>query len=448
MNFSLLLRSSTLFGGVVLSSSLLAQTLIKDENGLVTGICALEVDGTTYNVRFESGSDGSYDSVFGSNTPTFLNNSAGALSAIEEIAGVLNSTNPPSSLSGFQDPHTEIRVPYELKELSDSCYAPDNSLDAVAYTYRQNFADPAGEWFDASPTCYNRATTSAQNQHVVFTQSPSVNGVTYDCSGKATGITSLSYGGLEFKVAFTDGTYNDLYAIKDPYFLGEEDSADGMADALQNLLNSETPTPRLNTAHYSDALSVPHTRVHPDYPENFIASRTGYNSTDDIWQRYGDITTSRDSLWNQHAVFTLLGPAAELFDADDCAQVAGTDAIHWRDAQGDYGFCEEIEYLDVTEELDGSFTLIGTGTEDKGCVLNFDYSFTIAEDKLSASGQDTISPHDMELVRTREQHCFVGLWTAADEVWVGHYSSSIFGITPVPPGVLWLITQGAEVDEE
>ena len=448
MNFSLYLRSSTLLGGLVLSSSLLAQTLIEDENGLVTGICALDVEGTTYNVRFESGADGSYDSVFGSNTPTFLNNSAGASSAIEAIVGVLNSTNPPSSLSGFQDPWTEIRVPYQLKELSDSCYAPDNSLDLVAYTYRQNFADPAGEWFNAAATCYKRAATSALNQHVVFTQTPSSNGVTYDCSGKATGITSLSYGGLEFKVAFTDGTYDDLYPIKDPYFLGDEDSADGMADALQNVLNSETPTPRLNTEHFSDLLSVPHTRVNPNTPENYIASRTGYNSTDDIWQRYGDITTERDNLWNQHAVFTLIGPAAQLFNADDCAQVAGTNAIHWRDAQGDYGFCEELEYLDVTEELDGSFTLIGTGTEGTGCTESFDYSFTIAQNKLSASGRDTITPHDMELVRTREQHCFVGLWTASDEVWVGHYSSSIFGITPVTDGMLWFITQGTKVDEE
>lgn len=151
-----------------MSSTLLAQTLVKDENGFITGVDALEVDGATYNIRFETGSDGSYDSVFGSNTPTFLNNSTGARSAIEVIVGVLNSTNPPSSLSGFQAPWTEIRVPYELKELSESCYAPDNSLDAVAYTYRQNFADPAGEWFNAAPTCYRRAAASAQNQHVTF----------------------------------------------------------------------------------------------------------------------------------------------------------------------------------------------------------------------------------------------------------------------------------------
>ena len=444
MGFQIRRLSLTFFGAVVLSSSSVAQTLIEDENGLVTGICALEVKGATYNVRFESGSDGSYDGVFGSNTPTFLNNPTGASSAVEAIADVLNSTNPPSSLSGFQDPWTEIFVPYELKELSESCYEPDNSLDAEAYTLRQNFADPAGEWFDAGPTCYRRASANDLAQHVVFTQTPSANGVTYDCSGKATGITSLSYGGLEFKVAFTDGTYNDLYAIKDPYFLGDEDSADGMADALQNLLNSETPTPRLNTVHHSEVLSVPHTRT----PEEFKASRARYDETDDIWERSGDTALSLDLVWNQHAVFTLIGPAAELFDADDCAQVAGTNAIHWKDAQGDYGFCEELEYLDVTEELDGSFTLIGTGTEGKDCISNFDYSFTIAKDRLSASGQDTITPHDMELVRTSEQQCFVGLWTAGDQVWVGHYSTSIFGITALPPGVLWFITKGTQVDEE
>lgn len=56
---------------------------------------ALEVDGATYNVRFETGSDNSYDSVFGSRTPVFLNNSTGARTAIDAIAGILNSTTSP-----------------------------------------------------------------------------------------------------------------------------------------------------------------------------------------------------------------------------------------------------------------------------------------------------------------------------------------------------------------
>lgn len=172
MGLSTFFRSATFFGALFLSAALHAQELVKDENGLVTGINALEVDGATYNVRFEAGSDGSYDSVYGSNTPAFLNNLSGARAAIEAIVGVLNSTNPPSSLAGFQNPWTEIRVPYELKELSESCYAPDNSLDVVAVTYRQNFADPAGEWFDAAPTCYRRAAPSAQNQHVIFELAP------------------------------------------------------------------------------------------------------------------------------------------------------------------------------------------------------------------------------------------------------------------------------------
>jgi len=42
----------------------------------------------------------------------------------------------------------------------------------VAVTYKQNFADPAGEWFNAAPTCYQRAQTSTQNQHVIFESAP------------------------------------------------------------------------------------------------------------------------------------------------------------------------------------------------------------------------------------------------------------------------------------
>lgn len=168
MGLSNFFRTTAFLGAVCLSASLYAQELVTDENGFVTGIDALRVDGATYNVGFEAGPDGSYDGVYGSNTPTFLDNPTGARAAIEAIVGVLNSTTPPSSLTGFQDPWTEILVPYELKELSDSCYAPNNSLDVVAYTYRQNFAEPAGEWFDAAPTCYERAAGSGQNQHVTF----------------------------------------------------------------------------------------------------------------------------------------------------------------------------------------------------------------------------------------------------------------------------------------
>ena len=172
MGPSTLFRLATFFGAVFLSTAIYAQELVEDDSGFVTGLNALEVDGATYNVRFEAGSDGSYDSVYGSNTPAFLNNSSGARAAIEAIVGVLNSTNPPSSIAGFQNPWTQIHVPYQLKELSESCYAPNNSLDVVAFTYRQNFADPAGEWYDAAPTCYQRAATSAQNQHVIFELAP------------------------------------------------------------------------------------------------------------------------------------------------------------------------------------------------------------------------------------------------------------------------------------
>lgn len=168
MGLSSFFRTTAFLGAVCLSASLYAQELVTDESGFVTGIDALRVDGATYNVGFEAGPDGSYDGVYGNNTPTFLDNSIGARAAIEAIVGVLNSTTPPSSLTGFQDPWTEIVVPYELKELSDSCYAPNNSLDVVAYTYRQNFAEPAGEWFDAAPTCYKRAAGSGQKRHVTF----------------------------------------------------------------------------------------------------------------------------------------------------------------------------------------------------------------------------------------------------------------------------------------
>lgn len=174
MNFPTYIRAALFIASACMSTTLLAQTLVKDDNGFVTGINALEVDGATYNVRFEQGSDGAYDSVFGSRTPTFLNNSSGARTAVDAIAGILNNTTPPSSLDGLDNVYTEIWVPFELKELEDSCYAPDNSLDVVSWTYRQNVADPAAEWVQGSPTCARRTSITTRVYHVTFATPASV----------------------------------------------------------------------------------------------------------------------------------------------------------------------------------------------------------------------------------------------------------------------------------
>jgi hypothetical protein len=65
--------------------------------------------------------------------------------------------------------------------------------------------------------------------------------------------------------------------------------------------------PRLDTVHFSELLSVPHTRATTADPLEMRAARTGYNN--DAWQRYGDIVIERDKVWNSHAVFTRRGPS-------------------------------------------------------------------------------------------------------------------------------------------
>ena len=132
------------------------------------------------------------------------------------------------------------------------------------------------------------------------------------------------------------------------------------------------------------------------------------------------------------------------YNSDACAQVAGTNAIHWKDILGNYNFCEEIEYLDVTKEQDATFTLTNAGTSNGNtCIANFAYSFMVAADGLSASGQDTVIGNEvaMELTREPHQQCFVGRWQTDSEIWLGHFSASMFGIrasaTPVPSLGLW-----------
>ena len=109
-------------------------------------------------------------------------------------------------------------------------------------------------------------------------------------------------------MVFTDGTYDDLYETTAPYFLGDYGAADGAAAAIQDVLNAEETTPRLDTVHSSELLSVPYTRENPTSPLEMKAARTGYNSDDDEWVRYGDITVPRDTVWNSHALFTRVGP--------------------------------------------------------------------------------------------------------------------------------------------
>ena len=158
--------------------------------------------------------------------------------------------------------------------------------------------------------------------------------VTYDNAGFATGITGLNYAGSEFDVAFTDGSYDDLYGTTAPYFLGDADAADGAADAIQAVLNAEAVAPRLDTVHGSELLSVPHTRATTADPLKMQAARTGYNNG--AWQRYGDIAVERDTVWNSHAVFTRTGPSDSDGDGvNDDQDAFPDDPSETADSDGD-----------------------------------------------------------------------------------------------------------------
>jgi hypothetical protein len=98
-------------GSVVSSSAAEAATLVTNNGnlatGTITGINALQVDSTTYNVSF---SNGSYNGTFG--TPTFLNNQAGAGSAVDAINSFLTSTGRFGNV--FLGNANIYRVPFAL----------------------------------------------------------------------------------------------------------------------------------------------------------------------------------------------------------------------------------------------------------------------------------------------------------------------------------------------
>jgi hypothetical protein len=144
------------FSALFFSASVLAGgTLTIDGSGYATGITDFYWgDSDYYDVSFEAGS---YDEVYGANTPLFMNNSSEASEAADEVMALLNGTSPVTNVSS--DPNNGILIPISLN--TGTCQVRSQNREMNAGTgLHQAYGD----------FCYAPSdVTSPRGYHLVFT---------------------------------------------------------------------------------------------------------------------------------------------------------------------------------------------------------------------------------------------------------------------------------------
>lgn len=111
-------------------------------------------------------------------------------------------------------------------------------------------------------------------------------------SGYATGILGLLVGGSSYNVEFVGGSYDDVFSLTAPAFLGDETTADMAANAIRDAMNAEPSVPTIS-AFDSEVLWVPAALIGGD----FQAEQVGHDFSTAPWQRYGDFQGSRSTDW-------------------------------------------------------------------------------------------------------------------------------------------------------
>ena len=130
-------------------------TLVIDENGYATGVNDLYWgDSNYYDVTFEAGS---YEEVYGSSTPLFMNNSSDASEAADEVMALLNGTTPVTNVSS--NPYNGILIPISLTTEGCQVLSQNRAMNSDTGLHQAwgNF-------------CYDLSdVTSPRESHLVFT---------------------------------------------------------------------------------------------------------------------------------------------------------------------------------------------------------------------------------------------------------------------------------------
>jgi len=108
--------------------------------------------------------------------------------------------------------------------------------------------------------------------------------VSYDTeTGYAIGILDLIVNDIAYDVEFVEGSYNDVFAVDTPTFLGNGSGANDAACAIMLALNDEACVPQISGGT-SEVLWIPKEELELDC--DFHAEQTGHDMLTDSWQRY------------------------------------------------------------------------------------------------------------------------------------------------------------------
>ncbi len=116
------------------------------------------------------------------------------------------------------------------------------------------------------------------------------------------------------------------------------------------------------------------------------------------------------------------------YNADDCAELAGTLNMHWRAIAGPNAPCTAIVSTDVTLEdaADGNISFFGTESTDPGCMNPSHYDLYMSDQHLSLAGFDTTNQVPMFLGLSNDGKCYFGRWLVGAQDYVVHISADAF----------------------
>lgn len=128
-------------------------------------------------------------------------------------------------------------------------------------------------------------------------------------AGVAVGIQDLVVDGQSYDVAFAFGSYNTVFAVDAPTFLGDAALADEAADALLTVLDGASAVVIGDPAKCCGVLWVPFADQFQGNLGQYEATQTGYqDGTGASWQRYAPFVDNKSADRSENnwafAVFT------------------------------------------------------------------------------------------------------------------------------------------------
>lgn len=109
-------------------------------------------------------------------------------------------------------------------------------------------------------------------------------------TGHALGITDFSFMGTTYDVSFLGGSYEAVYGVGAPIFLGNIANATSARTQILNILNAEADVPVISDGD-SEVLWLPYELL----TDNFRAVQLGHNAPTDVWTSFANFSGATDT---------------------------------------------------------------------------------------------------------------------------------------------------------